>query len=98
MESVKLPSVIHFCKSKMATSKTAVSKVAFHVYIASKHHFVSVVTLDQPLYWEATDILDSPRGSHLESFVLMVGGFNTSMNLLLGNWYPNGWHITTFAF
>ena len=75
LELVKLPSVknilFHFHKFKMATSKMAISKMAFHFCIGSKHHFVSVFKLDQPLYWKVTKIiLDSPPGSHLESIVV----------------------------
>ena len=77
----------------------AVSKMAFHFCIASKHHLVSVVTFDQPLYWKATNIiLDSQQDSHLESIVLVAGGFHASMDLLLRDWYTNGWHTTKLPF
>ena len=83
----------------MATSKMAISNMSFHFCIASKHHFVSVFSLDQPLYWRVTKIiLDSPPGSHLESIVVVVGGIRTSVNLLLSDWYTNGWHRTKLAF
>ena len=79
----------------MATSKMAISKMEFHLCIASKRHFVSVFSLDQPLYWNVTKIiLDSPPGSHLESIVVVVGGIQTSVNLPLIDWYTNGWHRT----
>ena len=32
----------------MATFKMAMSKMAFHFCILSKHHFVSIFSLDQP--------------------------------------------------
>ena len=86
-------------KFKMATSRMAISKMAFHFGIASKHHFVSVFSLDQPLYWNVTKIiLDSQPGSHLESIVVVVGGIHMSVNYLLSDWYTNGWHRTTLAF
>ena len=54
---------------------------AFYVCIASKHHFVSVFSLDQSLYGKVTNIiLDSPPGSHLESIVDVVGGIHMSVN------------------
>ena len=85
--------------SKMAVSKMAVSKMAFHFCIASEQHFVSIVTLDQPLCWKATHIIpDSPPGSHLESFVLVVGGIHMFGNLLLSDWYTNGWRMTKLTF
>ena len=38
----------------------------------------------RPLYWKATEIiLDSQLGSHFESIVLVVGGFQTFMKLVL---------------
>ena len=53
---------------------------------ASKHNFVSVFSLDQPLYWKVTTIiLDSPPDSYLESIVVVVGGIHTSVNLLLND-------------
>ena len=83
----------------MTTSKMAISKMAFHFCIASKHDYVSVSSLDEPLYWKVTNIiLDSPPGSHLESIVVVVGGIHTSVNLLLSDWYTNGWHRTKLAF
>ena len=68
----------------------ATSKMAFLCYIASKHHFVSVVTFDQPLYSKVTEILlDPPPCSLLETTVLVVGGFHTFVNLLLSDWYTD---------
>ena len=70
----------------ITTSEMAISKMAFHVCTASKHHIVSVFSLDQPLHWKVTEIILDP-GSHLESIVVEVGGIHTSVNLLLSDWY-----------
>ena len=73
--------VFNLHKFKMSTSKMAISKMAFQFCIASKHHFVSVFSLDQPLYWKVTKIiLDSPIGSHLESIAVVAGGIHMSVN------------------
>ena len=88
MESVKLPSVNYFWKSKMATSE-----MACLCYIACKHHFVPVVKFYQPLYPKATEIiLDPPPCSLFETTALVVGGFHTFVNLLLSDWYTDEWN------
>ena len=64
------------------------SKMAFHFCIVSKHHFVSIFSLDQPLKWKVTKIiLDTV--SHLKSIVIVVGGIHVPVNLLLSDWYTN---------
>ena len=74
----------------------ATSKMALFCYIASKLHFAPVVTFAQPLYSKATEIiLDPPPSCLYETTVLVVGGFHTFVNLLLSDWYINGWHRTT---
>lgn len=50
--------------------------------LAIKHHVPLIITLDQPLYWKAAEIIrDSPKSSHLKSIVLMLGCFHKFMNL-----------------
>ena len=86
--------LIIFGKSKMATSK-----MAFLCYLAPRHHFVPVVTFDQPLYSKATEIiLDSPPCSLLETIVFVVGGIHTFVNWVLSDWYTDGQHRTKLAF
>ena len=61
----------------------ATSKMASLYYFASKHHFVPVVTFDQPLYSKAIEIiLDAPPCRLLEIIVLVVGDFHAFVNLL----------------
>ncbi len=54
-------------------------------------------SLDQPLLLKVTKIILDPV-SHLESIVVVIGGIHTSLNLLLSDWYTNGWHRTKLAF
>ena len=49
IESVTLPSVNYLDESKMATSRVAVSKMAFFCCIASKHRFASVDAFDHDI-------------------------------------------------
>ena len=52
----------------------------------------------RPLYWKASEIIvDSQLGSHIASIVLIVGGSQTFMNLLLYAIGTDGWHITELA-
>ena len=69
--------------SKMAVSKMAVSKMAFHFCIASKHHFVSVVTLNQPLYWKGNK--DNSR---------FTTRYPTRIHYPGGRWHP---HVCKFG-
>lgn len=60
------------------------STLEFLYSVASEHHFIPVVTFDQPLFWKASNIIsDSPPGSHLRNIVLLLGNFHTFMNLLI---------------
>ena len=72
----------------------ATSKMAFLCYLASMHHFVHIVTFDQPyVYSKATEIiLDSPPCSLLETIVLVVGDCDTFVDLLLSDLYTDGSH------
>ena len=59
------------------------STLEFLSNLASKHHVPPVITFDQPLYWKATEIINSAtQSSHLRGIVLMLGSFHTFMNLL----------------
>ena len=78
--------IIIFDKSKMATSKMAVTKMTSLCCLASKQHFVPIEL-----------ILDSPLGSPSESNVLVICGCQMFMNLQLSDWYTDGWHVTKLA-
>ena len=73
-------SVSEVHKFKMETSKMVISKMSFHFCIASKHHFVSVFSLDQSLHWKVSKIiLDSPPRIHCRC----------------GRRHPNVWEFAT---
>ena len=61
--------------------------MAYFFGLASKQHFVLIVI-----------IIYSPLGSQFESIFMVLGGFQMSMILQLGDWYTDGWHITELAF
>ena len=84
----------------MATSKMAISKMAFHFGKCVQAQLCFRIFIGPAaIYWKVTNIvLDSPPGSYLESIVVVVGGIHTSVNLLLSDWYTNGWHRTKLAF
>ena len=51
--------------------------------LSKRYGIPTVVTLDQPLFWKASElILDSPKDSHIKDIVLMLGSFHLLMNLL----------------
>ncbi len=59
------------------------STLDFICDLATKHHAPPITTFDQPLYWEAAEIItDAPEGSHLKNIVLMLGCWHTFMNLI----------------
>ena len=59
------------------------STLNFICDLAIKHHVPPIITFDQPLYWKAAEIImDAPESSQLKSIVLMLGCFQTFMNLL----------------
>ena len=78
IKSVKLPSVNYLDESKMATSKMAVSKMA-HFVVLRRNTALS-------LQLHSNTILEGNRGNcryHFESIILVIGGFQMFMNLLL---------------
>ena len=79
--------ILIFDKSKMATSKMPVPKMAYFCCLASKQQFVPLEI-----------IIDSPLGSHFESNVLVIGSLQMFMDLQLSDWHTDGWHITKLAF
>lgn len=59
------------------------STLEFLSDLAVRYHFPPVVTFDQPLYWKASEIIQTaPDNSHLKGIVLRPGIFHAFMNLL----------------
>ena len=82
-DSAKLPCGFLFYKSKIATYNMTASIMASFCYLYV-HAPLCARSYIRPLYWKATEIiLDSQLGSHFESIILVVCGFQTFLNLLL---------------
>ena len=59
------------------------STLSFVSELSKRYGIPTVVTLDQQLFWKASEIiLDSPKDSHIKDIVLMLGSFHLLMNLL----------------
>jgi hypothetical protein len=57
------------------------STLIFVAKQARTHHVTPVLTFDQPLWWKAMTIVETPT-SDLQDIVLILGAFHTQMSFL----------------
>ncbi|CAJ1064633.1 hypothetical protein SNEBB_002215, partial [Xyrichtys novacula] len=51
--------------------------------LSSKHNMPTIISLDQPLFWKASEIVNAvPDDSPIRNVILLLGRFHTFMNLL----------------
>ena len=50
--------------------------------LSSKHNMPTIITFDQPLFWKASEIVNSvPDDSPIRNVILLLGSFHTFMNV-----------------
>ena len=52
----------------------------------------TIITFDQPLFWNASKIMQNPANPVVKKIIVKLGTFRTDMNLLLCHWYDHGKH------
>ena len=52
----------------------------------------TIITFDQPLFWNASKIMQNPANPVVKKIMVKLGTFRTDMNLLLCHWYDHGKH------
>lgn len=52
----------------------------------------TITTFDQPLFWNASKIMQNPANPVIKKIMVKLGTFRTDMNLLLCHWYDHGKH------
>lgn len=65
--------------------------------LSSKHNIPTVITFDHPLFWKASEIMNSVTDdSPIRDVVLLLGTFhNPNLHECVGcHWDFDGWHWT----